>query len=96
MESFCTLLSSSDLHILVTDPDFQGRGAGKALLQWGFQKADSLAIPVYLESSDAGHPVYLKTGFSDIGYSELDVRRYGGKGEPHRSPLMLREPKSTS
>ncbi|ORY06770.1 acyl-CoA N-acyltransferase [Clohesyomyces aquaticus] len=83
------------LHLLHTDPDFQKRGAGRALLRWGTTKADTVGLPVYLESSPAGHPFYLKHEFADIDRFDLDLRPFGGPEEPYITPLMLREPKSS-
>jgi len=37
------------LHVLCVHPDWQGKGVGSALLQWGFDKAEDDAV-VYLES----------------------------------------------
>ncbi|KAJ8105806.1 hypothetical protein OPT61_g9958 [Boeremia exigua] len=77
------------LHMLHTDPEYQGRGAGGALLEWGKDKADELGLPIYLESSTKGHKFYRKHGFKDIEVLEIDFTPYGGS--VHRQPLMMRE-----
>lgn len=53
------------LSFLIIDPKAQGKGIGSALLQWGLDQADSAnpPLPVVLESSPAGRPVYEKRGF---------------------------------
>ena len=38
------------LHLLCVHPKWQGIGAGKALLDWGIEKAREEDAPLYLES----------------------------------------------
>ncbi|CAO2649612.1 Nn.00g069970.m01.CDS01 [Neocucurbitaria sp. VM-36] len=78
------------LHMLQTDPEFQGRGAGGMLIDWGTKKADELGLPVYLESSAKGYHFYKKRGFEDIEFFKVDLSQFGGP--LHEQPLMLREP----
>ncbi|KAH7357429.1 acyl-CoA N-acyltransferase [Pyrenochaeta sp. MPI-SDFR-AT-0127] len=78
------------LHMLSTDPAFQGKGAGGMLVDWGTRKADELNLPAYLESSAAGRRVYQKRGFRDIEVFKVDFSPFGGT--LHEQPLMLREP----
>lgn len=82
------LTATIDLHLLHTDPEFQGRGAGSLLLNWGTKKADELGLPIYLESSPAGHRLYQKHGFEDVQIFQADFRPYGGP--IHGQPLMIR------
>ncbi|KAF3038153.1 hypothetical protein E8E12_007285 [Didymella heteroderae] len=77
------------LHMLHTDPEYQGRGAGSALLNWGKTKADKLGLPIYLESSAVGHEFYKKHGFKDIEVMDIDFSPYGGP--MHKQPLMICE-----
>ncbi|KAK5111238.1 hypothetical protein LTR62_005266 [Meristemomyces frigidus] len=51
------------LKILFIHTDYQSAGLGKRLLQHGFDYADKFRIPVCLESSKAGRPVYERMGF---------------------------------
>ncbi|GAA5895892.1 hypothetical protein JCM6882_001404 [Rhodosporidiobolus microsporus] len=51
------------LTILVVDPSKQRSGAGAALLDWGCKKADEKGVPMYLEATDVGLPLYAKYGF---------------------------------
>ncbi|KAF1947123.1 acyl-CoA N-acyltransferase [Clathrospora elynae] len=82
------------LHMLITDPDFQGRGAGGILLNWGTKKADELGLPMYLESSKMGHRFYQKRGFKDVETFGIDFSPFGGP--IHEQPLMIREPSKAS
>ena len=76
--------------MLHTDPDFQGRGAGGMLVDWGTRKADELGLPAYLESSAKGHRFYQKYGFKDLEILRVDFSQFGGP--LHEQPLMIREP----
>ena len=78
-----------DLHMLHTDPEYQRRGAGSALMEWGKQKADELGLPIYLESSAKGYPFYKKHGFEDVETFVVDFSPYGGP--VHEQPLMMRK-----
>lgn len=87
---YCTLTRHPDLHMLHTDPDYQGRGAGSLLIDSIVKRADALGLPIYLESSAAGHRFYQNRGFKDIDVLEVDFTRWDGP--LHKQPLMLREP----
>lgn len=39
------------LELLAVHPDYHGLGIGKALVQWGNDKADQTGVPSYLEAS---------------------------------------------
>ena len=82
---------ATDLHMLHTDPAYQGRGAGGALMEWGTQKADELGLPIYLESSPKGHRFYQRHGFKDVKVLDIDLSKYGSIGT-YKQPLMMREP----
>lgn len=53
------------LSFLFIDPKAQGKGVGSALLSWGLEQADKAnpPLPVVLESSPVGRPIYEKKGF---------------------------------
>ncbi|KAM0789867.1 hypothetical protein ACM66B_006713 [Microbotryomycetes sp. NB124-2] len=51
------------LQILATDPACQGQGAGTRLLQDGMRRAEDEGLPIYLDSTEAGKPLYVKYGF---------------------------------
>ncbi|KAF2261032.1 acyl-CoA N-acyltransferase [Lojkania enalia] len=79
------------LHLLHTDPKFQGRGAGGGLVKWGQEQADKLGLPIYLESSPSAHRFYQKHGFQDVEQLSLNLSEFGGD-KLHITPLMIREP----
>ncbi|KAM0745793.1 acyl-CoA N-acyltransferase [Meredithblackwellia eburnea MCA 4105] len=47
-----------ELEILSIHPDHQRMGVGRVLLQWGLDAADSDGVPVYLDATPAGIPMY--------------------------------------
>ncbi|KAK0805773.1 hypothetical protein LTR75_007235 [Friedmanniomyces endolithicus] len=80
------------LHILATHPKHHRRGVGAMHLRWGFEQAETLGLPVYLESSPMGRPLYARNGFETKGWLPFDARKYGSEKElPHA--LMLRPAK---
>lgn len=81
------------LALLVTRPDFQGKGAGSALVKHGLAVADELDLPAWLEASPMGYPVYKKLGFEDVEPHVTDLKKYGGD-EVSRAVGMLRPAKS--
>jgi GNAT superfamily N-acetyltransferase len=62
------------LKILAVHPEFQRQGIGTTLLEWGMEGARD-GERVYLESSEAGMPLYLKKGFQILG--EFRVGHHG-------------------
>ena len=53
--------------MLVTSPSHQKRGAALLLLQWGIQQSKDLKLPIFLEATPSGLPLYLSLGFSKVG-----------------------------
>ena len=83
--------------MLHTDPKYQKRGAASALIKWGFQKADELGLPIYLESSQVAHNFYLGHGFREVYRLVVDLAPFGGEsGLTHNAPLLIREPSKES
>ena len=66
---------------LITWPEWQGRGVGRRLLDWGIERADQEGegreTPIYLEASDMSRGIYEHVGFRQVGEKNF-VRR--GKG----------------
>ncbi|KAK6544028.1 hypothetical protein TWF694_000742 [Orbilia ellipsospora] len=79
------------LHVLVTDPEHQKRGAGSMLLKWGTEKADAAGLPSYLEATEAGLEFYRRAGFVGIHTERFDLAKYGGVGKDS-STVMIRQP----
>lgn len=80
------------LEYLVVQPEAQGLGVGKALLAWGFERADKDKLPIYLEATPAGRLLYERTNFKVVGNIVMELDRPG----PELSlPTMERPPQPT-
>lgn len=79
------------LELLITHPQHQGKGVGKALLDWGVRIADERKARMYLEATPEGYPLYRKYGWRDVEDLVMDFSLYGGEGEA-RYVVMMREP----
>ncbi|TQV89936.1 hypothetical protein V2A60_002529 [Cordyceps javanica] len=66
---FDSTYQSQQLHlrVLATHPDFQRKGAGSALCNWGIEWAKQRHVPVTLFSSPMGQQLYSSLGFTKIG-----------------------------
>ncbi|OJJ67099.1 hypothetical protein ASPBRDRAFT_48119 [Aspergillus brasiliensis CBS 101740] len=53
------------LDMLATHTDYRRMGAARLLLEWGCRVADQDGVPVYIDASQAGKPVYERFGFED-------------------------------
>ena len=67
------------LYVLVTHPDHFRRGIGQIHLKWGQDLADSLGLPMYLEASAMGRPLYKRWGYREIMDIPFDGRDWGAK-----------------
>ena len=65
------------LSFLATRPEHQRRGAGAMQLKWGSEKADELGLPMYLESSPKGRPLYERLGYRKMREVPFDTRKWG-------------------
>ncbi|KAK7752439.1 hypothetical protein SLS62_005592 [Diatrype stigma] len=72
-------------------PKHQGRGAGGMLVNWGIEEAKRRGLPAYLVSSEAGHPLYQKWGFRDLGLLRVDFSKWGAT-EKQNNWVMIYEP----
>ncbi|KAI2629339.1 acyl-CoA N-acyltransferase [Hypomontagnella submonticulosa] len=63
------------LDMLGVRREYQGRGIGKQLLQWGLAKVDDAGVESYLAASPAGAPLYAKHGFELVETILMDEGR---------------------
>lgn len=62
--------AEANVHTIGVDPEWQGRGVGRALLRALLARADGVAAPVYLEvrtDNEAAIGLYEAHGFTRIG-----------------------------
>ena len=70
---FSAILIRSTIHRLLAPlgikPSAQGQGVGSRLLEYVNKIVDSSdsPVPIYLDASKAGQPVYLKAGYEYFG-----------------------------
>jgi ribosomal protein S18 acetylase RimI-like enzyme len=85
MDKFHPVEPCWHLAFVATDPAFQGKGLGTALLTASLKKCDDEGMPAYLETSNVvNQSLYRRFGFEQIGLIEID----------HAPPVftMLRRP----
>ncbi|KAJ9614648.1 hypothetical protein H2200_002785 [Cladophialophora chaetospira] len=58
---------------LCTAVEWRKKGAAKALVQWGLEKAQEMGIPAYCEASEMGLYVYQSLGFEKVGVLETRI-----------------------
>ncbi|KAL4780615.1 acyl-CoA N-acyltransferase [Aspergillus varians] len=84
-----------ELSSLVVHPDFQGKGIGKELMKWGLEEAERLGLPLYLESTSAGRPLYEKIGFEPLKEATFDAREFGADVVAQVT-FMMKPPKASA
>ncbi|TDZ25412.1 putative acyltransferase SID5 [Colletotrichum orbiculare MAFF 240422] len=79
-------------HVIAVKPEHQRRGAGALLTKWGLAMAELAGLPVYLESSEEGFPLYQRLGFEVL--DDKIVHRAGlvGAEKDVEVPLMVKMP----
>ncbi|CZR59730.1 uncharacterized protein PAC_09624 [Phialocephala subalpina] len=84
---------SKDMHLsfFFVHPDYQRRGIGSKLLEWGKQKGDELGAKIWLTSTPQARVAYEKNGWKVVEKHEIDLGKYGGEGSYIRF-WMLRSP----
>lgn len=92
--------SITELDILVTHPDFAGRGAGSKLLGWGVEQAVKHGVVMALESTPAGLSLYKRFGFREVDVIKADMKQFGWDKpydeEAAKRVWMIREPQSSN
>lgn len=78
---------------MATHPKYQRKGIGRLLLQWGIDVAEQLGLPMYLESSDAGLPLFKKAGFEMLADEKLVYKASAtGQKADKEVPVMVKLP----
>ncbi|KAL6713801.1 hypothetical protein ACLMJK_008293 [Lecanora helva] len=80
------------LATLATSPTHRRLGAASKLVSWGCQLADTHHLPIYVESTAAGLPVYQKHGFQKVSTLTVDLRPYGAD-HVHDNTVLVRPAK---
>ncbi|KAJ5482141.1 hypothetical protein N7475_000953 [Penicillium sp. IBT 31633x] len=79
-------------HTVAVHPDYQGKGVGAQLMQWGINMAEQLNLPIYLESTVEGVPLYLKLGFQTLSEGIVFRPEITRANKEVKAPLMVKMP----
>ena len=71
---------------LSISPQYQRRGAGSALLQWGTDVCDQLGIFAWVHSSELAWKMYEKRGFRTVRELDCDLDEYAPGPPPDEGP----------
>lgn len=82
-----------DLQTIAVHPSHQRRGVGKLLMKWGINIAKQMRVPVYLEATHEGVPLYKKCGFETLKKGVLLKSKVTKWEKDVVVPLMVRMPK---
>ncbi|KAF3395552.1 hypothetical protein DPV78_008695 [Talaromyces pinophilus] len=66
---------------LFTDSSSQRRGMPNALVQYWNRLADEAGLPIFLQASPYGYPIYKRHGFETVKYFDIDLRKWAPKAE---------------
>ncbi|KAH6680722.1 acetyltransferase [Halenospora varia] len=61
---------------ITVHPSYQGKGVGKALINWGLEIADKEGVYCWVHASEAGWRVFERLGFAEVGRLEVDLDVY--------------------
>ena len=64
------------LVMIAVSPKYQSRGVGSALIRWGTSRADADGVFCWVHASDAGHKMFAKQGFKELGKLQVDLDEY--------------------
>ena len=86
---------------LFTEPSFQRQGMGNALVKYGNQLADQANLPIFLQGSPFGYPLYAKHGFETVQHLDVDLTQWAPNAKSsdkgygnYRFRYMLRLPQT--
>lgn len=78
---------------VATHPDHRRRGVGRSMMKWGMDIADQLGLPIYLESTTGGVPLYQRLGFETLTHvSVIHKAEVIGEENDVEVPLMVKMP----
>ncbi|KAF7917674.1 uncharacterized protein EAE98_010090 [Botrytis deweyae] len=62
--------------VLSTESTFQRRGMGNVLVEYGNILADKKDLPIFMQASPFGFPLYMKHGFETVQCLDVDFREW--------------------
>ena len=80
-------------HALVVLPEWQRKGIGRRLLEWGLEYADREALESWIDASPEGLELYKKLGWMEVGETVVDMGEWGGEvGRKEKVVSLIRKP----
>ena len=83
---------------LYIKPDQHGRGVGRRLVEYFYSKYDLDKELVFVQTRATSEGFWEKMGWTTADSLDIDLSEWEGKGRGygvHRSPQMMRHPKSS-
>lgn len=93
-----TLMKATVIGALYVRPNRQGEGIGKSLVEYIDSKYDLDSERVLVQTRAISEGFYAKLSWVTASSTDIDLSEWGGEGMGygvHRSPQMVRYPKST-
>ncbi|KIX94464.1 uncharacterized protein Z520_09850 [Fonsecaea multimorphosa CBS 102226] len=75
--------------LLFTDPDYQGKGCGRMMMQWGNDVADTLMLPCWIEASPEGELLYKQMGYEGRERVRIQTKSFLSEYLHMRRPAMV-------
>lgn len=85
--------TSAVLNLLFVDDEYQRKGAGRLMVEWGNRLADTMMLPLWVEASKQGRGLYASCGYEVVEHVYLESKHNtweGGIDYPlMRRPVMV-------
>ncbi|ETI22478.1 hypothetical protein G647_06553 [Cladophialophora carrionii CBS 160.54] len=75
--------------LLFTDPEYQGKGCGRMMMQWGNDVADALMLPCWIEASPEGELLYQQMGYLGRERVRIQTKSFLSEYLHMRRPAMV-------
>ena len=83
------------MHGLAVLPEWQGKGVGKRLLEWGVGEADKKGLDCWVDASEATLGFFEKFGWKQVGSVEVNLADWvGEEGKKERVVQCMRKPRA--
>jgi len=80
--------------VLTVLPEYQRKGIGQKLLEWGLRQADEAGIECWIDASPEGLGLYKKNGWREVGKVDIDLAKWGGPEVVDTTVCLVRPPQS--